>query len=324
MSRHIFATALGIAVLFGVAAFTPKPNWPAVSIPKDMDAGRAKGVKALAAMPVGPTMQYYQHEADGLYLHRGPFVPCKPGQDEMRGVPHPSRVAHCGLRAYGVMLQTKGTADEVRHYADRLISLQDETGAFRIGFAWEHYLNGTSRAGWASALTQGRGMSLLARAYHATGDEKYLQAGEKALDFMLTPVDQGGVMTTMAAIDPSLKDFIFLEEYATTPASYTLNGYIFALIGLYDWSKVEAGDNGQGRAGGYFKRGIATLTNILPYYDLGGVTSYDLGYLTFNKPSKVSAAYHILHVQQLHTLYKITREPKLKEFEDKWTAYLTR
>ena len=54
VSRHLAVTALGIAGLFIVAAFALKPNWPVVSIPKYMAAAKAKGLKMLAEMPIGP------------------------------------------------------------------------------------------------------------------------------------------------------------------------------------------------------------------------------------------------------------------------------
>lgn len=336
VSRHLAVTALGIAGLFIVAAFALKPNWPVVSIPKYMAAAKAKGLKMLAEMPIGPIFYYYNHDPHGAYLERGKAKPCEPSETRpfddagvtmtfYRGEQHyhPVRTAQCGLYAYTWSLAGNDGEALVRLHADKLINMQDERGAFQYMYAWRFYLAGEDfPAGWASAMSQGQGLSLFARAYRMTGDEKYLRAGKKALAYMLTPVEQGGVMTTMAALDPSLDDFIFLEEYPSTPPNYTLNGYIFALIGLYDWSKVEAGDFGQDRAADYFKDGVATLTNILPYYDMGGITSYDLGYLTFPKPSKVSAGYHVLHVQLLHTLFEITREPKLKEYEEKWMAYL--
>lgn len=128
-------------------------------------------------------------------------------------------------------------------------------------------------------------------------------------------------MTTMADLDPSLDGYVFFEEYVSTPSNYVLNGYMFALFGLYDWSKVEAGDHGQDRAADYFERGIETLTHVLPYYDIGGISSYDLGYITFKAKPKAKHGYHQLHTRQLHVLYNLTGEPKLREYELKWVAY---
>lgn len=161
---------------------------------------------------------------------------------------------------------------------------------------------------------------MLARAYRATNDTKYLVAGRKALDATLLPVT-GGVLTSMFALDRSLRNYIFFDE---TSPEYILNGHMFVLLGLYDWSKVAAkADYGQDIASDYFERGIDTLTHVLPYYDLGGISSYDLGFI-HGKPMKVSAAYHLRHIRQLHTLYDMTRQPLLKQFETKWTGYLTK
>src|SRR5690606_31275466 len=123
-------------------------------------------------------------------------------------------------------------------------------------------------------------LSVFSRAYLITNEQKYLQAGNKALKFLNVPKESGGPRTTLADLHPSLKGRLFYMEYPTDPTVYTLNGFMFTLIGLYDWWKTT----GNSDARFQFYDGMETLLKILPYYDLGTFTSYDLSYITQNRP----------------------------------------
>lgn len=334
----MLAAVLGIAVLFGVAAVAP-PNyaWPEHHVSADMQLVAGRVVHKWVDHPI-QNLGAYEHSPLGVYLHRGRPQACKPAEDrpfDEHGVPmliwngqpryHPVHTAQCGLAAFNfTFLEAGDGKDQIRTMADKLIDLQDDRGAFRYPFAWRHYLPEKDlEPGWPSAMAQGKAMSLLARAYMMFGDERYLTAGRKALGYMLLQTRYGGVMTTLADLHTSLSDFVFFEEYVSDPANYVLNGYIFALIGLYDWSQLPAdiGAN-QEVARNYFDKGVETLVHILPYYDLGNVSSYDLGYITFKKRSKVKPGYHMLHIMQLNVLHEITGEPVFKEFADKWWGYV--
>lgn len=334
----MLSAALGIAALFAIAASAPTGHtWPERHITADMQLVAGRVVQQWVEQPIRG-LGVYEHSPLGVYLHRGKPQPCKPTEDkpfDEHGVPmliwkgqaqyHPVITAQCGLSAFTLTFLEAGDGrEQIRLMADKLIDLQDDRGAFRYPFAWRHYLAGNDlQPGWPSAMAQGKAMSLLARAYMMFGDERYLAAGRKALGFMLLQTRYGGVMTTLADLHPSLSDFVFFEEYVSDPANYVLNGYIFALIGLYDWSQIPPEiDADQDRAKHYFDEGIKSLTHILPYYDLGNVSSYDLGYITFKKRSKVKPGYHMLHIMQLNVLYKITGEPVLKVYADRWWGYV--
>lgn len=333
----MIVAAMGIAALFGIAAAVSQPQWPALEpIPSTMITPKRYGLRELAKQQLSPDFSYFVHDPAGAYMHRGAVSPCTTNDNRIMdddGVPmipwkgavhyHPVMAAHCGHLAHAWTLAGNDGKDLVIVNANKLIYMQDERGAFQYPFAWRYYhYKEDFQPGWTSAMAQGQAMSLFSRAYRMTGDKKYLIAGKKALDYLLTPVSAGGVMTTMADIDTSLGNFIFFEEFPTKPANYTLNGYIFSLLGLYDWSQFDAAkDYGQAEARKYFARGIDTLKRILPYYDIGGITAYDLGFLTFKQPTKVKGGYHMLHTFQLHVLYELTKEPIFKRYEEKWLGY---
>lgn len=79
------------------------------------------------------------------------------------------------------------------------------------------------------AMCQGEGTSLLIRAYKHSGNKIYLEAAQKALDFMLISVTNGGT-------SDETEERLLLLEY--THRTAVLNGWIFALFGLYDAALV--------------------------------------------------------------------------------------
>lgn len=334
--RRLTVAFIALISLISAVAAAPTNRWPEHDISPDMQLVASRAV-AEWIKNAPQKLSYYQHAALGLYLHRGKSRLCEEAADrpfDDRGIPmlvwngeshyHPYITATCGLNAFNHTILTGEAEAEVRLLADELITLQDERGAFQYPFAWHHYLSQQDlEPGWASAIAQGRALSLFARAYSLFGDKRYLDAGRKALQYLITPVDRGGVMTTLHDLDPSLSDFIFFEEYVSKPSNYVLNGYMFALIGLYDWSKLP--DNveaDQSLAATYFDKGIDTLIHLLPYYDLGNISSYDLGYITFKKRSKVKTGYHILHILQLRVLQDLNGHPQLKFYAEKWWGYV--
>ncbi len=78
-----------------------------------------------------------------------------------------------------------------------------------------------------SAMTQGEGASLLYRAILETGDVRFSGVADQAIALMLKPVAEGG----KAYYDQGK---LTLEENPQATPSAILNGWIFAVFGLYD------------------------------------------------------------------------------------------
>src|SRR6266516_4341540 len=119
---------------------------------------------------------------------------------------------------------------------DKLLELQGADGSLRIPYINAYYLNKQYYGpNWVSAIAQGQFLSVMVRAFWLTGNSAYLNAGNKALTFLLTPVAKGGPMDTLAAMDPSLSGREWFDEYPPIngfPSGYTLNDEMFTLVGL--------------------------------------------------------------------------------------------
>ena len=130
-----------------------------------------------------------------------------------------------------------------------------------------------------------------------TGDKKYAEMAEKALISFQIPVNEGDV-TSFTEFGP------FYEEYTSDVAVLVLNGMIFSLCRLYVFVRVFPENK---LAQKLFNDGIETLKNILPEFDLGFWSRYNLcraSWYPLIDPATVT--YQHLHVVQFRMLFKLT------------------
>ena len=209
----------------------------------------------------------------------------------------PVTIFQYGLGAYDLYLQTKEECyrDQFMQCAQWALKNQLASGAWsNFYFVYPENPYG--------AMCQGEGASLLLRAYKTTGETHFFDAAKKALDFMLKPIAEGGT----AEYDG--EDLILLE-YTHLPA--VLNGWIFALFGLYDMVATGYGDAYRAP----LKKTVATLAKRLPLFDNRYWSLYDLdGKIT-------SPFYHKLHIAQLSVMADAFDHPIFKEYAEKWAKY---
>lgn len=171
--------------------------------------------------------------------------------------------------------------------------------------------------GWYSAMGQGHAISVLARAYHHSGgDPQYLQAAVAGLKPFRVSSQNGGVLAMF------LNQLPWYEEYPTQPSSFVLNGFIYSLLGLYDLQTVAPSDVAA-EAADLFKRGMRSLKTLLPLFDTGFGSVYDLRHFTLGTaPNLARWDYHATHVNQLLLLATIDSDTILAETADRWAGYM--
>ncbi|MDI6812225.1 MAG: D-glucuronyl C5-epimerase family protein [Desulfitobacteriaceae bacterium] len=160
---------------------------------------------------------------------------------------------------------------------------------------------------WLSALSQGQALSVLARAYVETQDEKYLHCGERSLKAFSVPVADGGLVAQLQGED-------FYEEYPSVIPSYVLNGLIFALWGLWDF--YLAGKNAQARE--RYATGLQTLQHHLGRYDRGWLRWSLYDRYPFRIADIASIFYHKLHIQQLRAMSRLTGDERFNVLAERW------
>lgn len=218
-------------------------------------------------------------------------------------------------------------------YADWLVENQAEDGSYPYPFSFEMKPGLVLPKGFVSSMAQGQVLSVLERAYNLTNDVKYADAGGKAFQFMITPAgnENEGCLKTLEEISHISKglnryaDNITFEEYisASNPNNpYILNGTLFALMGLYDWSAMPV-EYRSLEAKEYFDAGIKSIEIILPYYDYYGWSSYDLMQYTCGYDVNLVNGYsHDCHIYLLNTLSKITGSEILRKYCQTFMDYV--
>lgn len=169
--------------------------------------------------------------------------------------------------------------------------------------------------GWYSAMAQGHAMSLLVRAYERTQNKKYLTAALKATELFSISSEDGGVRALFAG------KYVWYEEYPTVPSTYVLNGFIYSLFGLYDL-KTITNRQGDSTTSILFQEGLNSLRALLPLYDTGSGSSYDLKHFSLGTaPNLARWEYHEVHINQLLTLGTIVDDPLFKSTAKRWIGY---
>src|SRR6185312_11101311 len=99
------------------------------------------------------------------------------------------------------------------------------------GIAWEYLFRFDGGVPpWTSGLSQGTGLEVLARAYSRFHEPAYLTAAQQALGvFRIAPPQGVRVKTAAGAL---------YAEYTYAPSDRILNGFIQALVGLYEYTAI--------------------------------------------------------------------------------------
>lgn len=157
-----------------------------------------------------------------------------------------------------------------------------------------------------SSMGQGEAISVLARAYLLTKEDKWFNAMEKAMSFMVIEVKNGGTLLING------DDYIF-EEYPNLEGSKrsVLNGWIFSLFGVYDYLKLVSDKNIED----IFVRSIKTLKRNIRKYDNKYWSLYD------QEGRLASPAYHELHIALLLVISEITKDDEFKNIANRWKRY---
>ena len=207
----------------------------------------------------------------------------------------PVAVFQYGLGAYDLFLKTNDERylEEFIKCADWSIDNQEESGAWNNFF----YIFPEHPYG---AMCQGEGVSLLIRAYKHTQKEHYLLSAKKAIDFMVKPIEEGGTA------DYKNNEVIF-KEYVHR--SIVLNGWIFAIFGLYDYMLVSD----------EYKELVEVSFSSL----IAHLKDFDNGYWSLYSLDKKVASpfYHSLHIAQLQAIYLVTGDSMVKDIKEKFERY---
>ena len=233
---------------------------------------------------------------------------------------NPIAVAQWGLANYNRFCETgdEGRWQKTLKAADWLTAnLEQNTHGLWV---WNHHFDwdyrDTLRAPWYSGLAQGQGVSLLLRVHARSEDEKYQRAADKAFVALTRPIVEGGVLFEI--LSENNEKNLWIEEYLVDPPTHILNGFIWALWGVFDYWLAHA----DASAKSIFDRGIETLVRNLVRFDTGYWSLYEQSGTRLKMLA--SPFYHQLHIVQLRVMSKVTGDARFATVAERWEGYALR
>lgn len=236
---------------------------------------------------------------------------------------YPISIGQYGLAVFHTWLDTQ--ADDKKAHFLRIADwfYQNRTESESLGTYW---LTDVPKpefgvyTPWKSAFAQGRGISLLLRAWQLTGNEAYLQTAKRALLPFTLDISEGGV-----SVDR--KDGkVFFEEYVAAAPTRVLDGHIFSLFGLWDFVRAvgpDVDDAGHATAKRLFQEGIVGLKARLPELDMGFWMRFNLCDLPgYPQDDPCTIGYMKLVAAQLKVIAAITGDGFFLEYADRIHRYL--
>lgn len=156
-----------------------------------------------------------------------------------------------------------------------------------------------------SSMCQSEGASVLIRAYVETKEDKYYDAASRAIDYMILPIELGGTCYYKT------NDYPIFQEYVSNDNLSVLNGWIFSIFGLFDYTLV----NNKEKYKKILNNTVDCLAKELNKYDRKIWSNYD------QKGTIASPAYNDLHVMQLRLLNKMFNNKEFEIYANKFEKY---
>jgi D-glucuronyl C5-epimerase C-terminus len=158
------------------------------------------------------------------------------------------------------------------------------------GIAWEYMFQfDGGKPPWTSGLSQGTALQVLARSWSRFKEPLLLSSAQQALGIFETPPSTGVQVKTPAGSE--------YAEYTYAPSDRILNGFIQAVVGIYDYTQITKDPLGLK----LFEEGDAEARAETPHYDTGAWSQYD-------QFSESNLNYHELLTEFLQHLCERTRK----------------
>ena len=197
--------------------------------------------------------------------------------------------------------------DGLRALLDELVPLAADRGGV---LTWEYYFRfGGGDPPWTSGMSQGTAVQALARAADRLDEPSYRDVATRALALFETAPPTG------VRVDEAAGPHYLLYSFA--PDMRVLNGYLQAIIGLYDFAELT----GDGRAQALAQTADAEARLETPRYDTGAWSLYER-HADGTPGAESSLSYHLLVRDFLRKLCTRTAAPEYCSAAENFTGYL--
>jgi hypothetical protein len=221
---------------------------------------------------------------------------------------HPVAMTHRCFHFLGAYLKTNDTVFVKRtekYVAKMLTTAIRIDSALFLPYPFDYRVHKKAalqlKAPWFSAMAQGEFLSIATRLFEYTGDSTYLQLAHqtfRSLTFLYN-LNQPWV----SRIDTA--GYFWLEEYTLPEPDQTLNGFIAAVYGVYDYFRVTQTDD----ARRMYDNCLTTLKHYLPDYQRpDSLSFYCLGHRHV-----ADSGYHRLHISMCRELLRVSGDSTFLE-----------
>ncbi|MFT4048754.1 MAG: D-glucuronyl C5-epimerase family protein [Solirubrobacterales bacterium] len=170
---------------------------------------------------------------------------------------------------------------------------------------WEYYFNFQgSAAPWISAISQGTAMQSLARVAYRMHNRSIMRAAKRAGRSFSQPPPRGVRVRRDGG-------YHFLG-YSGRPKLIILNMFLQSLIGIRTYYVLA--DDAHMRS--VYRKGLAAAIQETPEFDTGSWSLYSLN------GEKTDMNYHLLTIDFLDTLCKVSKQQVFCDTRDKFKSYL--
>ena len=175
------------------------------------------------------------------------------------------------------------------------------------GVAWEYdFAFAGGRPPWVSGIAQGTGVQSMARvAKRLHRQDEVLPILKQALGVFRTPAPEGVRVPTDDGAEYAL--------YSFAPDLHVINGFIQALVGLYDLGRIAGDPDAQA----LYTEGERVARRELPTYDTGAWSLYSRGSIEHES----DLSYHQLLRSFLRSMCTRTQDPVYCDTELRFAQY---
>lgn len=200
--------------------------------------------------------------------------------DYGKKVVFPIQIIQYALGCYELFLKTNNDLyiKKMIHCSDYVLNLINDDGSISCMY----FVKGLNNP--YSAMCQGECVSLLIRVFKETKEQKYLDGAKKVYSFLIDSNNVNAVIKSFNGLNNCLFEY--------PDKGIVLNGYIFALFGLFDMYLLTRGEIERL----IFESSLKSLKNIMPLFVCDEWSYYDLD------KHYASKFYHKLHINLLLAL----------------------
>ena len=164
---------------------------------------------------------------------------------------------------------------------------------------------------WSSGLSNGVVIYFFTQLHAISGDPKYMDTAQLAVNSFLVDMKDGGVRSVY---DDSS---VVFEETAhpEAPPTFILNGHMLSVYSLAYYADYT----GDAAAAKLVEEGIQAVHNKLPEFDFSTIAAYSLGPIPWGSVRNHYA--HSIHIRGLFWMYQRTQDPFFLRYTFDWQHY---